>query len=294
MSIQMAAARIVLRATLKPRAARASLAVMREGAALDPPEDVAAAHVVTEGVVAGSRVVWLDRERRDAGVVVFLHGGGYVSGPFPPQWRWVSALIAPLGVAGLVVDYPLAPEHPHPAALDAATAALRHAACVTDGPCVLAGDSAGGGLAIAVAARLRDEGLPMPASLVLVSPWLDLEMTDEEMLAAAGIDCYVSVPALRRSARAYAPGRDLREPSISPLFGDPAGLPPTLLHVGTHELVLREARAWARRCEEAGTDCRLVVIRGGFHGTPLAGPRFPEARAALREQRAHVVAAIAR
>jgi acetyl esterase/lipase len=285
MSLRMAMGRAVGRWLLKPRATRASFARLRQGDLREAPAAVAAAHACEAVVLDGARATWLDRERAQHGVVVYLHGGSYVCGPTAQQWEYCGRLAAASGLAALLVDYRLAPEHPHPAALDdalAATSPFQPGGEHFCTPWHLAGDSAGAGLAVAAALALRDRGATLPRSLALVSPWLDLVLDYEPMRRNSKLDPLVSVDLLARAAAAYAPGL-LRDPGVSPLYADPRGLPPTQLVVGTRELALWDARRWQQACEDAGVKLELEEQRGGFHGFPLAG-WVPEGRAALQRQ----------
>jgi acetyl esterase/lipase len=230
----------------------------------------------------GVRGVWLDRARSSAGVIVYLHGGTYITGPEKEQWQWFSRLCRSTAMAGLMVDYDLAPDAAYPVAHDQTIRVLDHLA--GDSRWFLAGDSAGGGLALGVAYTLRDTGRGRAGGLLLVSPWLDITMSNPEARARHRIDAMLSLRGLSRGAVPYAGESDPRDPHISPLFGDPGGLPPMQVHVGTRELFLWDNRAWARKCREAGVACELIEVEGGFHDFAIAVRMVPEARAALAHQ----------
>lgn len=276
----MTLARGLLRVARKPRGVRASYERLKRRNLPDPPPAVARRHRVETAETGGTRCVWLDQDRAPAGTIAYLHGGSYVTGPERAQWTWFSRLCREAGAAGLLVDYALTPEHAYPVALEQTLAAVPQA------PWVLAGDSAGGGLALAVAYRLRDEGRPLPAGLLLSSPWLDITMSNPQARANQRIDPMLSLRGLARGAEPYAGTADARDPHLSPLFGDPAGLPPMQIEVGTRELFLWDNRAWAAKCAEAGTACDLVETDGGFHDFALAVGLVPEAAPALRRQAA--------
>ena len=215
-------------------------------------------------------------------VIVYLHGGGYVMGS-PASHRGAAARIAEVSEArAFSVDYPLAPEHPYPAALDAVLAVWQ---ALLDGgtdpaKAVLAGDSAGGGLAIAAAMRARDEGRRLPGALVLISPWVDLTCSNETFATNAATDPLVS-PALRERCDAYAPGMDVKQPYLSPLYGDPAGLPPTLIQVAATECLLDDGRLLADALSAAGVDTTLEVWPDAVHAWHIFAPVVPEAMAAI-------------
>ena len=276
----MALLRPLLRAVYKPGGVRASIEKLQSRNVPDPPPRVAGRHDVRVAEVGGTRVVWLDESRAAQGTVVFLHGGSYHSGPLAPQWEWFGALVRETGTAGLMIDYSLAPRHSFPVALEEVLAVV----ATLDGPWVLAGDSAGGGLALGAVYELRDHDLPQPRALVLSSPWLDVTMSNPAARSNQKLDPMLSLRGLARGAEPYAGAHDPRDPRISPLFGDPGDLPPMLVHVGTRELFLRDCEEWKRRCEHAGTRCELIVVDGAFHDFAMAVTLLPEARTALRRQ----------
>lgn len=192
----------------------------------------------------------------DGPVVVYVHGGGYCIGSLGSHRPMLTHLAAATGGRVLAVDYRLAPEHPHPAALDDACTAYRWALDqgVDPGRTVIAGDSAGGGLTLATLVALRDGGDPLPAAGVCLSPWADLTQSGATMAEKADVDPMVHAGDLDRWAAAYAGDADPASPPISPLFADLSGLPPLQIEVGTAEVLLDDARRVATRAREAGVD----------------------------------------
>ncbi|MDH4167101.1 MAG: alpha/beta hydrolase [Gammaproteobacteria bacterium] len=176
------------------------------------------------------------------GTVLYLHGGAYCVGS-PATHRAITSHLARRTAARVfVADYRLAPEHPFPAAVDDAVAAYRallRDGCST-GHSAIIGDSAGGGLALATALRLRDLGEPLPAALVLFSPWVDLGTPDRGVEPAG--EAMLSRAWTAECARLYLGGRDSSDPLASPINGELRGLPPTLVQVGQDELLLPDAR----------------------------------------------------
>lgn len=193
----------------------------------------------------------------EAPVILWLHGGGYTSGSAASHRELVARIALSAGARVAVPEYRLAPEAPFPAAVDDAVDAWR--ALIADNPpdrIVIGGDSAGGGLALALLLRARDEGLPLPAAAVLVSPWVDLTATAASIDAHRDLDwCSRRSMILQRDA--YLQGRDPREPLASPLFAQLHGLPPLLVQVGTAEMLLDDAIGLARRAQEAGVEVEL-------------------------------------
>lgn len=195
--------------------------------------------------------------------VVYCHGGAYCVGSPATHHAITSRLARSAGAHVLAVDYRLAPEHPFPAAVDDALAVYRHLLQEL-GPqrVALAGDSAGGGLALATALAARAEGLDAPAALWLISPWVDLTLSNAGRPAPP--DCMLNWPGLAHAARLYAPDA-AENPLASPLLGDLAGLPPMLIQAGSDEILLAEARQLAEKARTAGVDVRLDVFDGLWH-----------------------------
>ena len=184
--------------------------------------------------------------------ILYLHGGGYCTGA-PSTHRAITGHLARLcGARVFAPDYRLAPEYPFPAAVDDAVDAFRGLLAQGIGPAsiVVAGDSAGGGLSVATALRLRQLDMPMPRALVLFSPWVDLTL--EQTGAPPAGEIMLNLPWVRECARSYLAGRDAREPLVSPVNADLHGLPPTLIQVGTDELLLNDSRRLSDRLRAAG------------------------------------------
>jgi acetyl esterase/lipase len=211
---------------------------------------------------------------------LYLHGGGYLSGS-PVTHRAITGHLASrCGARVFAADYRLAPEHPFPAALDDAVAAYRGllAEGVAPGEVVIAGDSAGGGLTVATVLRLRDLALPLPRALVLFSPWTDLTL--EQLSSAAG-EVMLNQPWLQDGARYYIAHGDARHPLVSPVFAALQGLPPTLVQVGTDELLLNDSRRLFRRLQDSGVVARLEEYPRRWHVFQLHAGLLADADRAL-------------
>lgn len=200
-------------------------------------------------------------------VLIYFHGGAYVVGS-PLSHRHVTGRLAiAAGACVLSVDYALAPEHPFPAAVVDGVKAYcwlldhGHAASTI----ALGGDSAGGGLAAATLIAARDQGLPIPASAILISPWTDLTCDTETYLSRAAVDPMITPESIRGSAAVYLAGADARDPLASPNLADLTGLPPLLVHVGTDEVLLDDARIFVERAKAAGVDAHIEVWDRMFH-----------------------------
>ena len=244
-----------------------------------PPE------VKVESVAAPARPAeWLRPPAAVAGrVVLYLHGGGYVIGS-PRSHRHLAAAIALAGAAStLLLDYRLAPEHPFPAAVDDAVAAYRWLLDQGVDPrrVVIGGDSAGGGLTVAILLALRAASIPRPAGGVCLSPWVDLSCSGASYESKAAVDPIVKRGMIDDMARAYLGANDPRTPLASPLFADLRGLPPLLIHVGNDEVLLDDAVRLADRAREAGVETTLEVWERMIHVWHWFLPMLDEAQSAV-------------
>lgn len=197
--------------------------------------------------------------------ILYLHGGGYRIGSPRSHRAPAGALAGAAGVPVVTLDYRLAPEHPAPAALEDALAAYRVLAGAAGAPLVIAGDSAGGGLALATAVALRDAGEPQPAGLALISPWVDLTLAGASVTANASRDALLGRRLLERGVRDYAAPLGAEDPRCSPLGAELGGLAPILIHAAADELLLSEAEALAARARAAGVEAELEVAPGLWH-----------------------------
>lgn len=218
-------------------------------------------------------------------VVMHVHGGAYVMGG-PHTHRGIARdLSRASGGRVFLPRYRLAPEHPYPAAIDDVEAAWRWLVDdlgVDPSMVALSGDSAGGGMALSLLLRLRDQGGPLPACYVGLSPWTDLTMSGESVRANNGRDLMfgtVSLDLVDRLPALYA--SDVSDPFVSPLFADLRGLPPMLVHAGSHELILDDSIRLVERARAAGVDASLGLFEGMWHvfqAFPL-----PETRRSMTE-----------
>jgi acetyl esterase/lipase len=183
----------------------------------------------------------------------------------------------------VIVDHRLAPEHPYPASLDDAVNAYR--ALLADGAdpqrMTVMGESSGGGLMLAMLLKLRDEGTPLPAAAVALSPWTDLALTGHSMKLNAKADPMIRSEEGPRLASQYLAGADPRTPYASPLYGDPAGLPPTLIQVGSDEVLLDDSVRMAERMRAAGCQVELEIWPRMPHAWHVWARMMPEAHAAI-------------
>ena len=215
----------------------------------------------TDDRIGGVSGEWMrPASGRAAGTLLYLHGGGYFACS-PQTHRPITGGFARRGFDVFAPDYRLAPENPFPAGLDDAVAAYRGLLQqgVLPAALTLAGDSAGGGLAMALLLRLMQAGDPLPAAVALFSPWTDLACTGETLRTNSARDAMFSGKGMERAVDPYLAGVDPRDPMASPLYGDLAGLPPLLIHVGDCEVLLDDSRRLAERARAAGTPATMRI-----------------------------------
>jgi acetyl esterase/lipase len=202
-----------------------------------------------------------------SGTVLYFHGGAYAIGSAAASVGLVSEIARRTAATALTVDYRLAPEHPFPAAVDDALAAYRALLDrgVPAGSVAVTGESAGGGLALALLLAIRDAGLPQPSSATVLSPWTDLTQSGGTMEARAGADPALTRRALETRAADYLAGADPRTPLASPLRADLRGLPPLLIQAGGREILLDDALRLAARAARADVPVTLQTFPGAPH-----------------------------
>ena len=225
-------------------------------------------------------------------VILYLHGGGYVTGSINTHRAMVARIARASKGRALLLDYRLAPEHPFPAAVDDATAAYRWllAQGYAPGKIVIAGDSAGGGLALATLAALRASHDPMPAAAVPISPWTDLEGTGDSVKTKAAKDPMVQGSDLVPMAKLYVGTSDPKNPLISPLHADYRGFPPLLIHVGEAEVLLDDSTRVAERAKAAGVKVELEIWDEMVHVWHVFAKLLPEGQQAIDKIGTFVIA----
>ena len=228
-------------------------------------------------------------DRRTGGgrsrAIVYLHGGGYVIGSINSYRDMCERLSRAAKAAVLAVDYRLAPEHPFPAAVEDSISAYRWvlARGIKPERIAIAGDSAGGALTLAVMFLAKQEGYPMPACGVPISPWVDLEHTGETMVTMDAVEpmCYKAV--LEGCARLYLPNGDLRNPLASSIYGDFRGLPPLFVTVGGHETLLDDAHRIVALAKAAKVPVEMKVYSRQIHVFQIFASRMAEAERGIQD-----------
>ena len=246
----------------------------------DPPDGVSVRSANTNGV-PGLTVTPADT---DTIGLLHLHGGGYVLGSAFGYQALAGALATNAGTGVLVPEYRLAPEHPHPAAVDDALSAYRWLIGRTPADQVtLTGDSVGGGLVMALMLRIRDEGLPLPGGAALLCPGVDLTLEYARQGAGSDPAAQVRLEQARGCTEAYLAGHPADDPLLNPLAADLSGLPPLLIQVGTADFVSHESQALHDRAQAQGVDSRLELFPVETHVFHIFWAFLPEAVDALRQ-----------
>ena len=214
------------------------------------------------------------------GALIYLHGGAYVYPMVAGQWGVVEGLIDRTGLPVIIPDYPIAPAHTATDAFDVVQPIIDEAQAEF-GRVILFGDSAGGGLALSLAMQRRDAGARQVDGLVLYAPWVDVTMTNPRIEEVQRRDRVLRVPGAAWAGRAWAADLDPADWRVSPLYGDPAGLPPMRIFQGDADIVGPDVIEFARKAARAGVDVGLRVEPDGFHVYVLGVPTIPEAEVAL-------------
>jgi len=242
---------------------------------------------VEQSQIAGVDVDWLrPKKAREDKVLLYLHGGAYVIGSPRTHRQLVSHLARAAGVTAVMPEYRLAPEHQFPAGLDDAVAVYRGLLASGFGPddIIILGDSAGGGLSAATLLALRHAGVPMPAAAVLLSPFLDVTGSGESATTRADRDPWFNIADLQVVARYYCPDEsEWRNPLVSPVFANVAGLPPMLIQVGDEEILLSDSTRFAEKLKAAGIDVELEIWPHMWHVFQMFLGKMPEAGVAVRK-----------
>jgi monoterpene epsilon-lactone hydrolase len=217
--------------------------------------------------------------------VYYLHGGGYISGSAKTNRPITAPLARQLKRRVFSLDYRLAPEHRFPAAVEDAVAGYRWLVSTGVDPRHLsvAGDSAGGGLALALVMALRDAGEKLPSRVACLSPWADMTGSGESITTNSERDAMFWGEDIGRYASAYLGSQSPEAPLASPLFGNFAGLPPLYIEAGESEVLLDDARQVHRKALAAGVPSELRIVKGVPHGWQFGAPFVPEARESLRQ-----------
>jgi acetyl esterase/lipase len=240
--------------------------------------------VVPEVIMGIYTELLIPENAADDKLLFYVHGGGYVSGSCNDHRAIVSKLTHKSGITTFLYEYGLAPENPYPAAIDDSINMYQQILekGYTPGNIVIAGESAGGGLALALLLALKDKGIPLPKSAVVISPWTDLACTSESYTTKNKAS--LAPPDSWNVFSHYYVGKhDVRCPYISPLHGDLSGLPPLLINAGDADELFDDALLFFKKAESSGVDVKFTRGEELVHCYPLMAPMFREATEAMDE-----------
>jgi len=236
-----------------------------------------------ERSIGGINGTWLSGPSNSQSILLYLHGGAYVAGTAYGYRSLSSSIAQAVGSAHFSVEYRLAPETPFPGALDDALDAYR--GLLDDGytadRIVVAGDSAGGGLAAALLIALKNAGLQQPAGAWLISPWADLGLTGDSIRTKADVDLLLTPAGLRKTSREYLNGEDASNPLASPIHADWSSIAPLKISAGGAEILMDDAIQLSARAAHAGVSVQLDIVSGLLHDYPLFAPMLSEGRDAI-------------
>jgi monoterpene epsilon-lactone hydrolase len=236
--------------------------------------------------LAGLRAEELKPQAHATQLIFHIHGGAFFLGSMNTHRAFLTQVAARTQMQVLHMNYPLAPEHPHPEALEAVfdvyCQLLDQGVLAKD--IILSGDSCGANLALALALKIHQEQLPQASGLILMSPFLDLTLSSESLRYNRKHDALLSIEALEAGIEYYVPtGMDRSDPSISPFFADLKGLPPVHIQVGSKEILLDDAQRFKEKAEQAKVDVEFKIYTGMWHNFQMFGAWFDEARRAIND-----------
>lgn len=279
MSIQNTIAKLYVRLVFRDDGEFDAVKTQRQFNVADPPSKIAKRSERLE--YTDVRAFWIDKANAIRGVLVYLHGGAFYFGPVKEHWQYLAGICQMTQMAGLMIDYGIAPQSPFPIGFDQIVRLVGELDLPDNW--FFLGDSSGAAMAVSAALKLRDIGANMPQKLILMSPWLDLTLKNPEIDLHKYRDVMMTVERLSNAAAAYVGDYESADPVISPMFSDLTGLPPTLIQMGTADLLLADARKFHEKCRDAEIDVRYEEYLDCFHDFMMLG-FLPEAKRALRSQ----------
>ena len=236
-----------------------------------------------EDIIHGVPCYWLTpKSALSEKIILYFHGGAFVCGPSLLHWRMLSQISYDTGFRSIMVNYRKAPESPYPASMEDMMNVYNDLLSYTSGENIIfMGDSAGGGLALSMAMKLRDEEKLLPSKLVLLSPWMDITMENPSLPAIEEKDQMLAISGLKEAGDLYSQDIESYNPYVSPLFGSLKDLPPALLLIGTHDLLLCDSRILKEKAEETEYNLKYKEWDEMFHVWMLNVPYLPEAKKAV-------------
>ena len=280
--------RTILRATFKNK--KLSIAELRANGVKNSKmlgevsKNITVEKINMEGIQAEWLIPFSSGTRSEK-VILYLHGGGYVTGSIEDHRMMCGLLANATGTKVLIPEYRLAPEHPFPAALDDALKVYQWLLDqgYSSANMIIAGDSAGGGLSIATVLALKEKSGSLPAAVVCLSPWADLALTGQSHTTKAKAEAILNKDVLHEWALCYTDESNLTNPLVSPVYGDFHGFPPLLIQVGSEEILLDDSTLLAKKTKSAGVDVTLKIWDGMWHVWQALGDLIPENKKTFEE-----------
>jgi len=232
----------------------------------------------------GSGRQWVLTPKKMSGdkTVIYFHGGGFVGGMVKQQWSTIARISVKTNSRVIIPDYQLAPEGTYSETLALFSEAFEKILGKTGVEDIsFIGDSAGGGLMLSFTMMLRDNEKPLPSRLVALSPWVDVTMRNPEIKALERFDPMISAPGLKRAGEMYAGGADASNYLISPLYGDPSGLPPIHIFAGTHDILQPDGKIFAEKAKSSGVETHYYEYERMIHGWMFLP--MPETKDAMKK-----------
>lgn len=231
---------------------------------------------------AGMNAAWfVPKKCNKSKVILYSHGGGYCVGSYHSHRALIARIARETGYKALGINYRMAPEFPFPAALDDALAAYKQLLADGYSNIILSGDSAGGGLSLALTLKIIEQKLPLPYCLILLSPWTDLTMSGDSIRTKVQEDALIAPNLIEIFGAKYLAGQDAKNPFISPLFADFSNYPPTLIQVGSFEVLLDDSTRLARKMNESGVKVEIEIYEKQMHVFQFLAGIVPEANRAI-------------
>lgn len=248
--------------------------------ASEPPNNIAKKGIFEKIEIEGAKATWLNRSNQINGVLVFLHGGSYTSGPYKEHWEYFADMCLRMKMAGILIDYKLAPQYPFPHGLNDVIAILQSLKLENY---FLLGDSAGAGLSVATCYKLNELGERLPKKMILMSGCFDVTVENPAIRLNAESDVMLTFKSIHESANAYVVNEDPRNRLISPIYGDVSILPPILIQIGTDDMLLWDNRKFYLKLLDAKIEVQYEEYENTFHDFMIV--RFlPEAKKARNSQ----------
>lgn len=245
-----------------------------------PPESFFKELTISTKIIRDRNVFVLQEEQTEGTTILYLHGGGFVFGFSVIHWNFIKAIIKKTKAKVIAPDYPLAPENTYEECFLMLEETYKELVQQNQ-RIILMGDSAGGGLALALAQKIKNEGLKQPEQIILISPWLDLTLSVDGIEELAKEDCILEVTGLTKAAKSFAGSSPLDDPQLSPINGDLEGLGELSVFIGTKDILLVDARRLKSRVTELGLNINYFEYKNMLHVWPLLG--LPESKLAIEE-----------